>query len=181
MNRGLALLCSCALFGGAFFLPAPSEAGIGMVHRAFRGKVVITKKRPPTRFRSQGMFVRWLRGNRKQHIWPDKENKKQWTFEFMAFFNRPLNDIEVKIKFYDVTDIKKFVAADSFYIRQRGETIFSSNMILEKPRFNVDRKYRMEVLSPRNQLLSSSEFWLRGQKERYSGKVTFTDEEARLR
>ena len=182
MNRGLAraiavtaIFCSLVLFTGDV------GAGIAQVQRAFRGQVVITQKRPPSRFRSQGQFIHWLRVNKKKHLWPEKD-KKRWTFEFMAFFSRPLNDLECKIRFFDVTEGKKFIAADSFYTPQRGQRILASNMTLEKPRFSIDRKYLMQVISPRgNVLLSSTTFWLRGQKEVYSGRVTFSDEEARLK
>jgi hypothetical protein len=152
------------------------------VERVFRGKVVITAKRAPARFRSQGAFIGWLRRHRKKHLWPDKKNKKQWKFEFMAFFRTKLNDLEVKIRFFDITEGKKFIAADPFYMPNRGQQIFASNMLLEKPRFAVNRKYLMEIISPRRKmLLASTTFWLRGQKERYSGRVTFTEEEAKLK
>jgi hypothetical protein len=184
MNRGLALfVAAVTVIGSLVLVPDDADAAgrIGRVHRAFRGKVIITQKRPPSRFRSQGAFARWLRVNRKKHLWPDKKTRKSWTFEFMAFFRRPLNDLEVNIKFYDVTEGKKFIAADNFYLRGKGETIFSSKMELEKPRFSVNRKYAMYVLSPRNVLLSSTIFWLRGKGETYSGRVTFSDDEARLK
>lgn len=152
------------------------------VERIFAGKVIITNKRAPMRFASQGAFASWLRRNNKKHIWPPKTEKKKWKFEFMAFFRRPLNDLECKIKFFDVTEGKKFIAADSFYTPQRGQRILASNMTLEQPRFAVDRKYLMQVISPRGSvLLASTTFWLRGQKEVYSGRVTFTDDEARLK
>jgi hypothetical protein len=183
MHRGLALVAAVTVISSLVLIPedAGAKGRIGRVHRVFRGKVVITQKRPPSRFRNQGTFVRWLRIHKKKHLWPDKKNKKRWTFEFMAFFRRPLNDLEVNIKFYDVTEGKKFIAADNFYLRGKGEKIFSSKMELEKPRFAVNRKYAMYVLSPRNVLLSSAIFWLRGQRETYSGKVTFSDDEARLK
>ena len=170
------MLIGCSLFVLPDFVEARG------VERVFRGRVIITTKRAPAKFRSQGRFASWLRRNRKKQIWPDKKNKKQWKFEFMAFFRTKLNDLEVKIRFFDVTEGKKFIAADNFYTPQRGQKILASNMVLEQPRFAVNRKYLMQVVSPRrNALLSSTTFWLRGQKERYSGRVTFTDEEARLK
>jgi hypothetical protein len=170
-----AIATSCLMLG-----PTVVQAGNARVERAFRGKVVVMKKRPPARFRSQGAFIRFLRSHRVKHLWPDKDNKEQWTFEFMAFFKRKLDDIEVKIKFYDITEGKKFVAADAFFTRARGEKILASKMVLEKPRFNINRKYLMQVTTARNRPLARTVFWLRGRKERYSGKVEFSDDEARL-
>jgi hypothetical protein len=157
------------------------DARADRVARTFKGQIVITKKRAPSRFRSQGAMIRWLRGHRKKHIWPEKTNDKMWKFEFMAFLKRPLNDLEVTVKFYDITEGKKFIAADTFYTRSKTESILAFPMTVEKPRFAVNRKYQMLVLSARNTVLASTKFWLRGQKETYSGRVTFTDEEARIK
>ena len=132
MRRGLTLALTIACL-----LPATGLAQT--VERVFRGKIIITEKAAPAHFRSQGAFIRFLRANRKIHIWPDKKKKDQWKFEFMAFFTVPLNDLEVKIKFFDITEGKKFIAADSFYTPSRGQRILASNMVLEKPRFEINR------------------------------------------
>ncbi|MFZ5786863.1 MAG: hypothetical protein ACOY3Y_10510 [Acidobacteriota bacterium] len=153
-----------------------STADARKVEDVFRGKVVITTKRAPARFSNAGAFVRFLQSNRKEQLWPEKKNKKEWRYEFMAFFARPHNDIEVTVKFYDVTEGKKFIAADSFYLAGRGQRILASSMVLNRPRFDVNRKYNMVVLNPKGgNALASATFWLRGEKERYSGKVTFSD------
>lgn len=152
------------------------------VEDVFRGRVIITTKRAPARFANAGAFVRFLQANRKEQIWPEKKNKKEWRYEFMAFFARPHNDIEVTVKFYDVTEGKKFIAADSFYLSGRGQRILASSMVLAKPRFDVNRKYNMVVISPKGgTALATATFWLRGEKERYSGKVTFSDADTKAK
>lgn len=159
--------------------PPEAQARKSRVERLYKGKVVILKKRPPMRFKSQGSWLHFLRVNKIQYVWPNKKAPKKWRFEFMAFFQRALKDVEVKIKFYDITDIKKFIAADSFYLN-RDQTIFASDMEVESPPFSVNRKYKMFVLSARtNRVLAATSFWLRGKGEVYSGKVTFTDEETK--
>lgn len=161
-------------------LAAPGVARARGAEDVFKGKVVILGKRPPLRMPSASAWIRFLQANKKAHIWPEKTNKKEWRFEFMAFFARPLNDIEVTVKFYDVTEGKKFVAGDTYYLEKRGQRAFPSNMVLTKPRFDVNRKYLMVVEGVRAKVtLASANFWLRGERERYSGKVTFTDDEAR--
>jgi hypothetical protein len=148
------------------------------VANALRVKVIVFTKRAPMRFASASHWVRFMNANRKQHLWPEKNNKKEWRFEWMAFWAQPLNDLEVTVKFYDITDpVKKLIAGDSFYLEKKGQRIYASNMMLNRPRFEVNRKYEMRVLS-RQRVLASTTFWLRGEKERYSGKVTFTDQEA---
>ncbi len=153
------------------------------VERKFRGKILILKKRPPTRFKSQGAWIGWLNRHRKTMVWPDKKVKgqKQWKFEFMAFFRRKLNDVEVNVKFYDITNAKRFIAADSFYLN-RGQTIFASNMVLERTEetFQPNRRYVMYIVGAKSKkTLAQAKFWLRGKGAVYSGKVEFSDEEAR--
>ncbi len=169
----------CCFLLTSFFSTAQARSRQGAVERAYRGKVVILKKAPPMSFSNQGLWMRFLRVNKTVHIWPKDKKKGTWKFEFMAFFNRALNDLEVKIKFYDVTESKRFVAADTFYTPERGQSILSSNVVVEKPEFAPNRKYLMEVVSARGSLLSSTTFWLRGQEEVYSGRVTFSDDETR--
>ena len=153
------------------------------VERKFRGKIVILKKRPPMSFKSQGQWIGFLQRHKTTMVWPDKKVKgeKQWKFEFMAFFRRKLNDVEVNVKFYDITDSKRFIAADSYFLN-RGQTIFASSMVLEKPQFAPNRHYVMYILgAKKNTVLASVKFWLRGQGETYSGKVEFSDDEAKLK
>ena len=140
------------------------------------GRIVILKKRPPRKLRSLSSFLRKF-GTRD--VWPDKRKKSQWYFDFMAFFPRKLNELELKVKFYDVTSAKKFVAGDSIYLSRRGERVLASDMVLEKPNFQPGRKYAMQLLTPRKQLVASTVFWLRGKKETYSGRVVFSDGETR--
>lgn len=150
------------------------------VSDVFSGSIVILGKRAPTNFRSSSDFVRFLRSNRLQHIWPQKSNKDEWRVEYMAFFPRPLDDLEVTIKFYDVTQgRKKFVTADTVYTPAKGERILSSTLVLDKNQFGPNQKYAMLVLNARRQVLAQTAFWLRGETERYSGRVTFTEDEAR--
>ena len=179
LTRAILLtIAACMLLSG----PASAKAD-SRVERKFRGKVVILKKRPPMSFKSQGAWVGFLNRNKTVMIWPDKkvEGEKQWKFEFMAFFNRKLNDVEVNVKFYDITDAKKFIAADSYYL-DRGQTIFASSMVLEKPRFAPNRRYVMFIVGAKNnKTLASAKFWLRGKGEVYSGKVEFSDEDAKLK
>jgi hypothetical protein len=159
----------------------PALAGARKIEDIFRGQVIITTKRAPSKFPNASAFARFLSANKKTMLWPDKKKKDEWRFEFMSFFPRPLNDIEVVIKFADITDVRKFVASDTFYLPERGQRIFASSMTLNKPRFQVNRKYSMTIVSARQQqqVLASATFWLRGERERFSGKVTFTDDETK--
>jgi hypothetical protein len=176
MKLRVVVLAAWAL---GLFLVAPSSVEARKVEDIFRGKIFLLSKRPPARFANQSAWVGYLRRNNLQHVWPDKNNKKEWRFEFMAFFTKALNDIEVTVKFYDITEAKRFVAADSWDMPDKGQRILASNMMVNQPRFAVNRKYQMQILNAKSELLATTIFWLRGQKEVYSGRVNFTDEDAR--
>ena len=66
-------------------------------------------------------------------------------------------------------------------VRQRGQSILASSVTLKRERFGVNRQIQMVVQTPRGKVLSTAKFWLRGKGEVYSGRVTFSDEEARLK
>lgn len=185
MRKSLSMIALLTVLAAGPAVPRSVDAGNRRVERTFAGRIIVTKKRAPARFRSQGHFIRWLRAHRVKHLWPVKSTahteKKRWKFEFMAFFRRKLNDFEVNIKFYDITEGKKFIAADNFMLRNRGLRVFASNLSVEQPRFAVNRKYLMYVLDARNRVLAKTRFWLRGKRTTYSGRVTFSDEEAKLK
>lgn len=176
MRKGFILSSFLVVF--SLLLPPGEAHARRTAASVFKGKVIITNKRAPTRYSSENSFIRFLKKNRIKSIWPDKKKKGEWRFEFLAFFARPLNDLEATVKFYDITEGKKFIAADTVYT-ERGQRILASSMVLDKPRFSVNRKYMMFVVTARNVVIASTMFWLRGKAEQYSGKVTFTDEETR--
>lgn len=180
--RASVVLAVLVLVAASLVVPETTEAkGPSRVERTFRGQIVVLKKRPPSRFPSQAAWIRFLRANRMKHIWPHKKYKKLWKFEFMAFFGRALDDVEVKVKFYDITDQKKFVAADSFYLPRRGQRIFASSVECHRDQFDINRKYVMYILTSRGKVLASTKFWLRAKGEVYSGRVEFSDEDAKLK
>jgi hypothetical protein len=143
----------------------------------YKRQIIVSGKRFPMRFNSDNAMVAFLRDHRKKELWPDKDGA--WKFEFMCFFEKPLNDLQVSVKFFDLTDgEKRFVNAYDQYTSERGQRILASSLVLEKPQFGVNRKYRMVVLN-RGRELAETTFTLRGQGPNFSGKVEFSDEETR--
>jgi len=148
----------------------------------FKGKIIITKDRLPMRFSSPGAFISAIQSKKIDKVWPTEEKGNDhgiWNLEYIAFFAQPLNDNEIQIKFYDVTGgDKKFVAGDPQYTREKGSRIFSASIQVTKPEFDVNKKYMMTIESGHRSIATTS-FWLRGKGANYSGKVEFSDEEAR--
>lgn len=150
----------------------------------FKGRIVITANRLPTRFASEGAFISAVRNQSVDKVWPKEEKGNDhavWKIEYIAFFAKPLNDNEITVKFWEVTPgSQRFVAGDEQYMRDKGGRIFSSSIELTKPDFETNKKYSMTI-ERGGRVLARTEFWLRGKGPNYSGKVEFSDEEAKQR
>ena len=150
----------------------------------FKGKIIITKDRLPMRFSSPGAFISAIQSKKIDKVWPTEEKDNDhgiWNLEYIAFFAQPLNDNEIQIKFYDITNgDRKFVAGDPQYTRDKGSRIFSASIELRKPEFDVNKHYMMTIESGHRSIATTS-FWLRGKGANYSGKVEFSDEDAKKR
>ena len=168
------------LFLALFFAPA-ADAGGSKPEDVFKGKVIVTANRLPLRFPSAGAFISAVNKAKTDRLWPKEEKGEHatWNLEYIAFFAAPLNDNEVNVKFYEITHGgQRYVAGDEQMTRERGTRIFASNITLGTPEFEVNKKYYMTVESNRR-IIASTMFWLRGKGPNYSGKVEFTDEDAK--
>jgi hypothetical protein len=175
LRFGTVLAVTLLAFAGTTSAAKPEDV--------FKGKIIITKHRLPMRFSSPGAFVSALQQNKIDKIWPTEEHgddKGTWNLEYLAFFARPLDDSEIQVKFYDITQGKKYVAGDPQYTRERGSRIFGSSIELAKPEFDVRKHYEMTIES-RGQVIAATTFWLLGKGANYSGKVEFSDSETRAK
>ena len=167
----------------ALAVPAASAGG-GKPEDVFKGRIIITKKRLPLRFSSAGAFVQAINSAKTDKLWPTEEDgadKGSWNVEYIAFFAQPLNDSEIQVKFYDITGgEKRYVAGDPQYTREKGSRVFGSSIQLAKPDFDVRKHYLMTVES-RQRVIAQTQFWLLGKGANYSGKVEFSDSEAKGR
>lgn len=161
----------------------PPPAWAGKPEDVFKGKIIICKNRLPMRFSSPGAFTSAVAKARTDKVWPTEQkgnDHAEWDLEYVAFFAQPLTDNEVMIKFYDITVGKRMVASDPQYTRERGSRIFGSNIKLAMPEFEVNKQYMMTMESGRRTIATTT-FWLRGRGPNYSGKVQFSDDEAKGR
>jgi hypothetical protein len=169
-----------SLFVALVFTSAASAGG-SKPEDVFKGKVIVTASRLPLRFPSANAFIAAVNKAKTDRLWPKEEKGDQasWNLEYIAFFASPLNDNEVNVKFYEVTGGgQRFVAGDEQMTRERGTRIFASNITLGTPEFEVNKKYFMTVESGRR-VIAATSFWLRGKGPNYSGKVEFSDAEAK--
>jgi hypothetical protein len=175
-SRVMAIVLGTVLFLAGAHAAKPEDV--------FKGRIVITENRLPTRFASEGAFVQAIHRSSIDKLWPTEEKGNDhavWKFEYIAFFARPLNDNEITVKFWELgSGSPRFVAGDEQYTRERGSRIFSAAITVAKPEFDVNKQYRMTIESG-SRVIAETKFWLRGKGPKYSGKVEFSDEEAKQR
>jgi hypothetical protein len=148
----------------------------------FKGKIFITKDRLPTRFPSAKAFIAAVQKGRIDKVWPKEEKGADhalWVLEYIAFFAKPLNDNEVNLKFFELSGSgQRYVAGDEQFTRERTTRVFASNITVATPEFEQNKRYLMTLESGRR-VIAQTTFWLRGKGPNYSGKVDFSDEEAK--
>lgn len=156
---------------------APAEAG-RKPEDIHAGKIITSKKPIPTGAKSVRAYLKKLRKARTTKFWEDKK-KKQWKIFFAAFFRRPLNDLEVTVKFYDITGGKKhMIASFEQYLPGRGQRTLLSKAILERKFFGVNKQIYMTIEN-RRRVIASTKFKILGKAEKFSGKVDFTEDEGK--
>jgi hypothetical protein len=173
-GRALTLVLGTVLLTSAAQAAKPEDV--------FKGRIIITEHRLPTHFASQGAFVQAVHRASIDKVWPIEEKGNEhavWKLEYIAFFARPLNDNEITVKFWEIgLGSQRYVAGDEQYTRERGSRIFSASITVAKPEFETNKQYLMTIESGRH-VLAQTKFWLRGKGPKYTGKVEFSDEEAR--
>ncbi len=149
------------------------------------GRIIITgKKRLPLTWKSPTEFAAMVKRSENHVVWPDDKaaKDKKWSFEYIAFFRRPLEDREITVKIYQVDGGAQRLMPNGVFeqfLRGRNERIFSSSVTLEETNeFEVNKKYLMTIENKR-QRLASSTLILRGEGAKFSGKVDFSEEEAK--
>jgi MYXO-CTERM domain-containing protein len=149
---------------------------VGKPERVFGGKVLLSKKRFPNWARSVNTYIGKIKKQRAKKFWENKD-KKEWKIHFMAFFKRPLDDMEVTIKLYDVTTPpKRMLSAFEQYL-DRCSTSYSSHMTLKREDFGVNKEILITVGGRGNPVMASGKFKILGEAEKYTGKADFTADE----
>jgi hypothetical protein len=142
-----------------------------------KGRIIITDQRIPMHWSSVGSYVSQLKAMNKGTLWYDKKTGKV-KIEYAAFFAKPLNDVQVNLVIYDITNGAHNPRGSWEQFMNRGDRVLFNSITFDKEDFEMNKKYRL-VIESRHVALASGEFILRGEGPHYSGKVTFTDEEAR--
>ena len=143
----------------------------------YKGKIKTSKKRYPTSAKSKRAYFAKIKKQSGTKFWEDTE-KKQWKIYYIAFFKRPLNDLEVTVKIYDITEKQRSMkVAYEQYLDRRGQKEIISHITLDREKFGVNRRLEMTIEN-RGKVLARGRFQILGEAEKYSGKVDFSEEEA---
>jgi hypothetical protein len=158
-------------------LPAVAVAKGPAPEDLLKGKIIISDRPFPMHWNSASAYAAQLKGMNKATLWYDKKTGKV-KVQYAAFFAKPLNDVQVDLVIYDITNGARDRKAATEQFMNRGERVLFNSVELDKEDYEMNKKYRF-VIENRHQPLASGEFILRGEGPHYSGKVNFTEEEAK--
>jgi hypothetical protein len=175
-GRSSSLVAAVALVIGLVAAgAAPAQAQRGP-EKVFAGKVLLSPKRFPVQAKSANAYVAALKKQSKTTFLEDKANK-EWKIHFAAFFKAPLDDLEVVIKLYDISNGgQAMLATFEQFLDGRGQRSLISNMKLERKQFGVN-KHLLITVESRGRVLATGRFKIVGEADRYSGKVDFSEED----
>jgi len=142
-----------------------------------KGRILISDRRFPTHWNSAASYAAQLKAMSRGTLWYDKKTGKV-KIEYAAFFAQPVNDVQVDIVIYDVTNGAHERKASNEQFMTRGERVLFNSITLDKEDYEMNRKYRF-VIESRHKPIATGEVILRGEGPHYSGRVTFTDEDAK--
>lgn len=171
-----AIFLTTVLVGAAVLLGSVAPAGAVKPEKKFKGKIIISEKRFPSRFDSDNQFVRHMKKVDTRKL--TAEGEDDWTFHYMAFLPEPVSTLKATVTYYDVTNPgqKKMVDTFSFYPGDREDKIVAGYAKLSPDKFDPRRKYLMEFSRGYGQQpLARTHLTLRrkgGKKE--TGVVDFT-------
>jgi hypothetical protein len=178
MRRSLSALLTLSLVLSA----AAAQAKGSKPEDVFGGSVKLSDKPFPTESRSASAYIAAVRKQSKDRFVEDAE-KKGWKISYAAFFKKAVNDLEVTVKFYDVTDGgQRLVESYEQFLSERGQRVVIGTLKLKKATermagYDPNSKILM-VIESKGKVVAKASFTLIGEGRKYKGKVEFTEEEA---
>lgn len=177
-RRGL-LLSLAALPMAALAIENPALAG-GMPEDHLKGMIIVSDSSLPTKWTSPGEYASRLKKLHKSSFFYDKKTGKIQLY-YAAFFAQPVNDLEVTFVVYDITNgvaSQNKKGSWEAFLGKKGERVLFNSIELDKDDFEMNKKYRF-VVEYRRKPLAVADIMLRGEGPKYSGKVEFTEDEAK--
>ncbi len=148
----------------------------------FGGKILVAGQAFPTRAKSEQAYVDALKKQARDRIDEDKE-AKEWRVFFAAFFKQPLNDLEINVRVYDVTNGKRLVDTFEQYLSSPTVRAYVSDVKLKHgdgaSGYDPNSKLQM-VMESRGRVVAQATFYIVGEvKKNGASKVDFTEAETK--
>jgi hypothetical protein len=145
-----------------------------------KGMLIISDEKFPTSWKSPGEYAGRLKKMHKTALPYDKKTKKLQVY-YAAFFAKPVDDVQVNFVIYDITDktipkVKK--GAWEAFLGRKGERALFNSIELDQEDIEANKKYLFTV-ERHNVILARGEITLTAEKPKFSGKVEFSEDEAR--
>jgi hypothetical protein len=171
------VLASLTIFA-AVALMAPA-AHAKKPEDVFGGRIMCSEKTFPLESKSANEYISSVKKQSKDRFQEDKE-KGQWKIYYAAFFKKPLNDLEIKVTIYDVTDgSQRFIDSWEEFLTERGQRVIVGNVKLKKQEGKVNPNSKiLMVMESKGSTVATASFYILGEAKKFTGKVEFTDEEA---
>jgi hypothetical protein len=164
----------------ALLVALASSAEARKPEDVFGGRILVSSQPFPTQAKSVSAYIEALKKNSKDRIQEDKENK-QWRVFFAAFFKQPVNDIEISIRVYDVTNgAKRLVDNFEQYLSSAATRAYVSDVKLKRgdgsQGYDPNSKLLM-VMENKGRQLAQATFFIQGEAKKYKGVVDFSEPE----
>jgi hypothetical protein len=157
---------------------APRPAHAQDPNRVFAGRIITAHKRFPTYAKSQNQYIHEIKKLSKRDFFEDKKDHT-WMVYFAAFLRAPLNDVEYKLKFYELKGHgQQLIATSDQFTDTRGERTIISKIKLDKNMVGVNKELLM-TLENHGNVLASGRLRIIGEGEHFSGKVDFSSDDAK--
>ena len=172
-----AFALAAAVVVGLVFAPTGTAHAQRGPEKVFAGRVILSNKRFPTYAKSASAYTAAIKKQSKRDFMEDRATG-EWKIHFAAFLKAPLDDLEVNVKLYDITNrTKQLLSSFEQFTDTRGQRTIISNITLKKKEIGVNKNI-MITLDYRGRTLAAGQFRILGEGERYSGKVDFSEDEA---
>ena len=107
----------------------------------------------------------------------EEVKKRKWTAQMIIAFNKPVDDLEFQVLFYDIHDgPRRFVNDMATFVNDKKQKTFVQKVTLPRPSFKPNRNMEM-VVTVRRQEVGRREFGLVGEEIKRSGTVDFSGDE----
>lgn len=169
---GIAALGAAIALGGVLLPPLAEAARL-------KAQVFLVQAKIPKKVTERGL-INFGRRNRMKLLREEKKGeikKRKWKAEMIVAFNRPVDDLEFQVLFYDIHDgPRRFVDDLATFVNDRKQKTFVQKVTLARPRFKPNRNMEL-VVTVKRQEVGRLKFGVLGEEVKRSGEVSFSDDE----